>query len=317
MLDVSVIIVNWNTTHLLPSCIEATRRASPGLEVEFLVVDNASREPPQERVLGSDVRVLRNQRNLGYSVATNQGASLASGNFLLLLNPDARPLGDAVTRLVRFACSHPRAGAVAPLLLNPDGTPQASVRRLPRPLSLLLWGAGLTRLLPSLARRFPYVEPPPEPGSPPVMVEQPMASALLVRRRAWEEVGGMDERFFLYFSDVDLCRRLIERGWEIWLLPEATVEHEYGGSTNLVRSRAVLHSHLGAVIYFIKHCRGLQIVEGALCSAVLLSLLPARLLLSRRALPPGLPRRRGCEDSEKSEEAPAGGSACQHRSEHI
>ena len=289
MPDVSVIIVNWNTTHLLPSCIGAVRRSSEGLDVEFLVVDNASREPPQAGALGPDVRVLRNERNLGHSVATNQGARLGKGEFLFLLNPDARPLGDAVRRLVSFARSRPEAGAVAPLLLNPDGSPQASVRRLPRPLPFLLWGSGLVRLFPHLARRLPYIEPPPSPGSSPRRVEQPMASALLVRRRAWEEVGGMDERFFLYFGDVDLCLRLLKHGWEIWLLPDALVEHEYGGSTNLARRRAVLHSHLGAVLYFAKHSRKIRaIVEAVLCSAVLLSFLPARVLLARKALPPGI-----------------------------
>lgn len=298
MPDVSVIIVNWNTTHLLPSCIEAARRASEGMEVEFIVVDNASKEPPEEGSLGPDVRVLRNARNLGYSVATNQGARASRGDFFFLLNPDARPLGDAIRRLVSFARSMLRAGAVAPLLLNPDGSPQASIRRLPRPLPFLLWGSGLSRLFPHLRRRLPYVEPPPEPGSPPQMVEQPMASALLVRRRAWEEVGGMDERFFLYFSDVDLCARLLKRGWEIWLLPDALVEHEYGGSTNLARGRAILHSHLGAVLYFAKRCRGAQIAEGAIVSAILLSFLPVRLLLSRRAKPPQIGTRGGRKGGE-------------------
>lgn len=286
MEEVSVVIVNWNTTDLLPSCIEATREGSKGLEVEFVVVDNASLEPPEEGRLGLEGKILRNKRNLGYSVATNQGARLTRDEFLLLLNPDARPLEEAISKLVSFARSLPKAGAVAPLLLNPDGSPQASIRRLPRPFSLLLWGTGFVRLFPHLRKHFPYIEPPPQPDGPPIRVEQPMASSLLVRREAWEKVGGMDERFFLYFSDVDLCQRLIKRGWEIWLLPEAKVEHEYGKSTNLARERAVLHSHLGAVLYFAKHCRGRAIVEGVLCSAILLSLLPVRLLLSRRARPP-------------------------------
>ncbi|HIE09914.1 MAG TPA: glycosyltransferase family 2 protein [Armatimonadetes bacterium] len=291
MPDLSVIIVNWNTTELLPPCVEAVRKASGGLKAEFIIVDNASREPPEEGMLGPGVIVLRNRRNLGYSVATNQGARLSKGEFLLLLNPDSRPLGDSIERLVSFARSRPEAGAVAPLLLNPDGSPQPSVRRFPTPLSLLLWGSGMTRLFPHLARRLPYIEPPPSPGSPPRRVEQPMASALLLRKQAWEEVGGMDERFFLYFSDVDLCLRLLKHGWEIWLLPTALVEHEYGRSTNLARPKAVFHSHLGAVLYFAKHSKGAETAGAVLCSAVLLSLLPLRLLLARRASPPCLLRR--------------------------
>lgn len=277
----SILVVNWNTTHLLPRCLRAALNSAEGLKAEAIVVDNASKEPPRSEELGEKVKLMVNPKNLGYSKGVNQAAREAEGEFLMLLNPDARPREGAIRKLVEFARLHPRAGAVAPILVNPDGTIQASVRKFPTPFSLLLWGTKLTKWFPHLARRWPYVER--VSASAPRQVDQPMASALLVRKRAWEEVGGMDERFFLYFSDVDLCLRLKRKGWQIWLFPEAVVEHDYGASTNLARWRAILHSHWGAVLFFAKYHRNLA---GILASAVLLFTLPFRLLLSRVARPP-------------------------------
>jgi GT2 family glycosyltransferase len=256
--DLSVVIVNWNTRELLRCCLASLREAlapSP-LRVQTIVVDNASADGSAAMTADQfpEVRLIANQENRNYAAGNNQGIAASSGAMILLLNSDTEIAASQLESLVRFLNEHPPAGAVAPALVYPDGRLQDSVRGFPTPRALTGEILGLARLLPDSAwaayraRALPQDRPSP--------VDQPMTSALLVRRAALEQVGPFDEQFPLFFNDVDLCHRLKQAGWEIWYDPRVRVIHVGGASTRLVRPQAILLSHAGLCRYYRKHYRG-------------------------------------------------------------
>jgi len=265
--EVSVLIVNWNTKELLRRCLLSLfETGGPSLEV--IVVDNASVDGSAEMVRREfpQVRLVANERNIGYAAANNQGAKLARGRYFLLLNPDTEVVGGAIDKLVSFAEARPEAGAVAPKLLYPDGRLQPSVRSFPTPAALLFSALSLDKLL--TIRRSPLaIHRPPFASvfgryrmawfgyDRVAEVDQPMASALLVRREAWEQVGGMDEAMPIFFNDVDFCWRLKKLGWRIYFLPDAVVIHHHGASTRLLGLGKALATHKGLLRFYDKNLR--------------------------------------------------------------
>ncbi len=253
---VSVVIINWNTKELLRACLRSL--SATAVPLQIIVLDNASvdesaamveREFPQ-------VQLIANARNLGYAAANNQGARLAKGRYLLLLNPDTQVLPNTIERLLAFADAHPEAGAVAPKLVYPDGQLQPSVRSFPTPAALFFSATGLDKLFPH-SRIFGRYRMSWFTYDQVAEVDQPMASALLVRRAAWEQVGGMDERMSIFFNDVDLCWRIKRAGWQIYFFPEATVIHHHGASTRLLGLGRLWASHQGLLAFYDKHFRPL------------------------------------------------------------
>lgn len=256
-MDLSIVIVNWNTRELLRACLASLRAAlsaSP-LRAEILVVDNASTDGSAAMVAEEfpEVRLFANSQNLNYAGGNNQGIAAATGEFVLLLNPDTEVPSGALEALVELLREHPEAGAAAPALVFPDGRLQDSVRGFPTPAALVGDLTGLARLFPH-SRLAGYREhrlPPDRPSS----VDQPMASAFLVRGRALAEVGAFDEQFPLFFNDVDLCFRLKLAGWEILYDPRVRVVHVGGASTRQVRPEAIRRSHEGLRRFYAKHYR--------------------------------------------------------------
>ena len=188
---------------------------------ELIVVDNGSDGGPGELAAGrSNVRVLDPGRNLGFAAAVNRGAAQGGADLVLILNPDAVPQPGALEALVQGIESHPGAAGLAPRLVGADGGPQAAwqLRRLP----------GFGTLVGYCCFVEPAAAPAPPAGAP---VEQPAACALLLRRAAFENAGGMDERFWpAWFEDVDLARRLADRGERVLYWPKAVFRHGLGGS---------------------------------------------------------------------------------------
>lgn len=251
-MDISLVIVNWNTREALRRCL-----ASPGVAAgnhEIIVVDNASADGSAAMVREEfpHVRLIANETNRNYAAASNQALALASGQAILLLNPDTELPADAPSLLSGFLAENDGATAVAPMLVSPDGTPQRSLRGFPTPLAIFGELTGLARLFPhgSLGGYRPRDLP-----EEPTLVDQPMASCLLVRATALREIGGFDERFPLFFNDVDLCYRLQASGGEIWFDPSVRVRHLGGASTQQVRPAAILASHRGLRDFYRKHYR--------------------------------------------------------------
>lgn len=254
--QLDVCVVSWRTRGLLKGCLRSLVGRPEVASVT--VVDNASDDGTAEMVAACfhDVRLILNQENMGFAAGNNQAMRAGSAPFVLLLNPDTEVQQSALAALLAAFEEDPRIGAVAAQLVLPSGAVQRSCRGFPEPGALLAEACGLARLLPGnqgLGRyRMRYWG-----HSHRRDVDQPMASALALRRRALDEVGLFDEAFPLYFNDVDLCYRLWHAGWRIVYEPAARVLHRFGeSSTWRMRPSAILESHRGLIRFYAKHYRG-------------------------------------------------------------
>jgi N-acetylglucosaminyl-diphospho-decaprenol L-rhamnosyltransferase len=291
--DLSVVIVNWNTRDLLRACLGSLRTALEALgpAAEVIVVDNASADGSAAMVAADfpEVRLLANAENHNYAAGSNQALALAAGSAVLLLNPDTQVPAGAVEALLADLREHPDWGAVAPALVFPGGGIQASVRGFPTPLALAGELTGLARLFP--ASRWAAYRARSLPLDGPSLVDQPMASAFLVRRAVLEQVGGFDEAFPLFFNDVDLCYRIRRAGWAIAYDPRARITHVGGAATAQVRPEAVRRSHAGLEAFYAKHYReamsplGYAVAVGAIRAAGWARAGLARLRRAPRAAP--------------------------------
>lgn len=244
----SAVIVNYASWPLTLGCI-ASLRAAGGDEAEVLVVDNGGGDPPE---LPPGVRLIRNARNEGFARACNRGIAASGGEILLLINPDARVLPGFFERAARLFAADPRLGIAGPRITGEDGKLQLSARREITLASGLVGRTSLlTRLLPGsrlVREEFPASADPSRPAE----VDWVSGACMLVRRRALEEAGPLDERFFMYFEDADLCRRVRMRGWRVRYEPELEAVHSAGGSSH-DRPRAVWLLHKSAFLYHRKH----------------------------------------------------------------
>ena len=254
----SVCIVNWNTRELLRACLESLRRnPSARAQLEIIVVDNASSDSSAELVARDfpEVRLLANAENRGYAAGNNQAIAASGGEYVLLLNPDTEVAPGALDKLLEFLRDHPEAAGVAPRLVGPDGATQRSCRGFPDPWAVFADALGLARLFPR-SRRLGRYRLTWWNHDDLREVDQPMASALLLRRSALKRVGAFDEDFPIFFNDVDLCYRLKQAGWRLYFDPEATVLHHHGASTAQVRRRMIIESHRSLARFYRKHYRG-------------------------------------------------------------
>ncbi|NLF01330.1 MAG: glycosyltransferase family 2 protein [Anaerolineales bacterium] len=236
--DVSIIAVNWNTRDLLAQClrsVEATGETRQELNVQTCVVDNASTDGSAGMVREHFpwVRLIANTENLGFARANNQALRQVAGRYIALLNSDTEVHTGALETLVAFMDAHPEAGACGPLLLNADGTLQPSCHPVLTP------GREFWRLL-FLERLWPRAtyhqhlwdrETPRE-------VEVIKGACLVLRREALDQVGLLDEQYFMYSEEMDLCHRLQQAGWQLYWVPQAKVTH-YGEASSRQRAEAM------------------------------------------------------------------------------
>jgi len=242
MVRCSVIVVTYNSAEAIGLCLEALARE----DCEIVVVDNASQDETvrrvEEFVAWHELRLLANDRNLGFAAAANQGAHEASGDVLLLLNPDAIAQPGAVKALLQCMEST-GAAAAGGALLESNGKPARgfAFRRLPTAATLLCEALLVNQLWPRnpLNRRYRCLN---ADYAQPQEVEQPAGACLTIRREAWAELSGFDEQFVpVWFEDVDFCKRLLERGHKIVYCPIASFSHSGAHSVSklLFRDRQV------------------------------------------------------------------------------
>jgi GT2 family glycosyltransferase len=275
----SIIIVNFNSGDSLARCLGSIDELEKDARV--LVVDNASTDGSEKAAeRGGRVALQRNSENLGFGRAVNQGLARSEGEFVLLLNPDCELRSDALDRLVSALRGHPRSAIAGPKILDHDGAVQGSARGDPTLLTGLFGRSTLlTRVLSgsTLARRnvrFDLmtgdgVNNADESGED---VDWVSGACMMVRRDMLNVVGGFDERYFLYWEDADLCRRLRARGWSIRYVTNAEVVHQVGRSSRTVHALATRAFHDSAYLYYATHVaqtpfmRGLaRVVLGARC----------------------------------------------------
>lgn len=230
---VDVVVVAYNSAATLRSCVEPLVE-TPG--VHIVVVDNASPDEGVATVADLPLTIVRADGNDGFSAGCNLGAAIGDAPYVLLLNPDARLEREALEVLAGVLDDQPRAALVAPMLMESDGTLAPSQRRFPRLRSA--WGQALFlhRAVPALDELVRDPRAYAAPNAP----DWVSGACMLVRRDALAALGGMDERFFLYCEDTDLCRRLRDAGHDIRYEPAACAMHLGGGSGSRSALRPVL-----------------------------------------------------------------------------
>ncbi len=248
---ISIIVVNWNTRDLLAACIRSVQQTASSLVNEIIVVDNASSDDSCEMLRRDfpEVTLIENRENVGFAGANNQAARLAQGKWVFLLNSDAELQAGALQALLTLAESAPRVGIVGAHLINPDGSFQASYSPFPSLWSEFLILSGLGRLC--YGRWYPSHGP--ETANGPQKVDYVEGAALLIRGETYLQMGGLDEGFFMYAEEVDLCRTFHENGWEVYYHPEARILHHGGGSSTGRRTAREGDLYRSRVRFFRKH----------------------------------------------------------------
>ena len=259
---VSIVIVSWNSRGLL---LEALQSLLPlaAVESEVILVDNASTDGGPEAAVAAfpDLHVIRNATNLGFAAAVNVGLRASRHPLALLLNPDTHVLDDAVVRLVDYADATPKAGIVGPRVLNEDGSVQPSRFRFPSLLNEFLAATYLYQLFPGSAF-FNRERLGGRTDSGPEAVDVVSGCCFLVRKAVINEVGALDEVYFMYAEETDLCYRASKAGWEVHYAPVGTIVHLGGGSSRLARKRNFLEIRRSVLRFFHKH-RGSWSAEAA------------------------------------------------------
>jgi GT2 family glycosyltransferase len=259
---ISVVIVTFNNHAEIGACLDALSRAMAAYTTHLCLIDNASTDGTGEAIAASRSRYascfdqflfIPNRQNRGFTAAVNQGVERSQGDYLLVLNPDVVIPEGVMPVLLGCFAGQESIGVVAPQLRFPDGRIQPSCRRFPRRRDLLFEVSGL--VLP--ARRLGYQDWKMRDFDHrhSRFVHQPQGAFLLARREVVESVGLFDERFYMFFSDVDWCERVHAAGWRIWFCSEVFVYHQKGASVYRDRTRMLVTSSRSFADYFTKHDR--------------------------------------------------------------
>jgi GT2 family glycosyltransferase len=254
---ISICVVNWRTSEELCRLATSLSAGADGLPHELCIVDNDSGDGSLERLRAElpDAKIVAMGQNVGFGSGVNRAARETSGEYLLILNPDTRVFPGAIRALSEYLDGNDDVGLAAPRLVDPAGGRQASARRFPSASAAAFRGTPLGWLFPKnrfartyLMEDIGFQEPTP--------VEWVSGSAMMLRRTAFEALGGFDEEFFMYCEDVDLCKRLWEAGWRIVYVPSAHIEHRVGASSDQAQPAMIREHHRSMLRYFSKHIRG-------------------------------------------------------------
>jgi GT2 family glycosyltransferase len=255
MTELSIIIVTWNSEDEITSCVESIKRNTADIRAELIIIDNNSSDNTPsvlKRINYPNIQVYLNKENTGYTKAVNQGAGYASGDYIFLLNPDTVLADNTLKQLTDFLKNNNSYGACAPRLVNEDGTVQYSIRHFPDFRDMYFEFTLLSYFFPESSyfgrwkmKCFDY--------SKDTDVDQPMAAALMIQKNVLEEVNNMDERFFMFFNDVDLCRRIWETGYKIRYLSAPEIVHKKGASIYKDRIKMIKIWDKDCLKYFSKY----------------------------------------------------------------
>ncbi len=230
-----IIIVTHNSEKFIEHCLNSIPK-----NYRIIIIDNASKDKTKEIVKKfENVKLIENKKNIGFTKAVNQGIKETRSEFILLLNPDIIVLGDAIKKLEEFMKVHPECGAVAPQLLNPDLTIQNSCRKFPTPFNIFLEFMLLPRIFKKLSLwKMGYFK-----HNKLCEVEQPMASAIMIRKKVFKKIGYFNEKYKNYVSDVDFCYRMKKEGFKIYFYPDAKMIHYLGRTMKMYPLKSVIELH--------------------------------------------------------------------------
>ncbi len=224
--EVSIVVVGYRSEKTIDPFLDSIKKTKDDLKKEVILVDNY----PQDKTVSIAKKhslkpvVIANKENIGFAKAVNMGIAKSKGDYILLINPDTRLLGNALTLLVEFAKSTPHLGAVVPRLLNSDGSIQPSCSTFPT----------ITNAIKHDFLGYKKSFKKYNPGNATTTVDVAVMAAFLIPKSVIKQVGVLDERFFLYYEDIEYCRRLKEHGLPVYYFPKAKVKHVHGASGNFV-----------------------------------------------------------------------------------
>lgn len=256
MLDISIIVVNWNAGPMIASCLNRILAELRSVNGECIVIDNASEVSDQEllRRQFPELHVIENASNLGFAKAVNQGILTSRGRYVLLVNPDTFLSEGSIGSSLAFLDSRPEVGILGPRILNPDGSVQGSARAFPQ-FATAFFGrtSFMSRLFPGNAFTRRQVLCLEEQLDRPLAVDWVSGACMLIRREVLDDVGSFDERFFLFWEDADICWRAHKRGWSVIYYPEVSAIHLIGGCSQRAPIRSLLAFHRSALLLYRLH----------------------------------------------------------------
>jgi len=240
-MDLSIIIVNYNTKDFLLPCVKGIIENTPapdkgGIEYEIIIVDNASTDGSAEYIKQKlmprfdQVRLIEAGANIGFSAGNNLGIKSSKGKYALIINSDILIWDNALARMVSFMDSHPKAGIAGPRLLHPDFSLQYFCYQFPDPLVLLYRRTPLARLKFAKRAISKYLMQDWDHKDNRV-VDWVQGSCMIVRKSAIDQVGLMDEQYFMFMEDTDFCRRFWQKGWEVWYIADVEIVHYHARSS--------------------------------------------------------------------------------------
>ncbi len=248
MINLSIIIVNWNAEKFLKNCLKSIYEKVSDANFEIFVVDNASRDNSAEvtRCKFPRVKLIKNKENVGFAKANNQAIRQAKGKYLLLLNPDTIVLNKSIEKMVDFAKRHDDIGILGPKIIRDDGSIQPSCWKF-HSIFNVFWESAFANKLPGgyFYRSFHYDELKE--------VDVVSGACLLIRKQVIENVGPMDEDYFIYSEETDWCFEAKQDGWKVIFFPEAKIIHKGGQSSKSAFEKCLVESYRSKTRFFKKH----------------------------------------------------------------
>ena len=251
-MKLSIIIVNWNTTNLCKDLLFSIEEHKPECQYEIILIDNASDDFEKHNLQNfSFLKIIREKENLKYAKANNIGIEKSLGKYILFFNPDIKVTKSSIDILVDFLDSNSDYSGTCPKLILPNGEIDKSIRGFPYFLPLISDFTGLSRVFPK-SKILNYYKQSYFNYELSADVLQPMTSALLIRKKLIEEIGGFDEKFPIFFNDVDLLYRANKRGFKIRYLPDSLMHHIHGASTAKASKSEMKSESLNSLVKFYK-----------------------------------------------------------------
>ncbi len=249
----SVIIVSFNSSSFLGDCLDSLIKNPPGFRFEIVVVDNASKDRSAKIIKESfpDVKLIENKENLGFAKANNIAIKNTDSEYILLLNSDCHVYKDSLDKMIVFMEENPGAGVQGPKIINSDGSIQYSCRNFPS-----FFDAGMHSILENIApdnpfsRRYKLVNMQRDRV---MEVDWVSGSCMFIRRHALNDTGLLDERYFMYVEDTDLCYQMWKKNWKVFYNPDAQVLHHIGGSSENRKVRSSIRMQKSALYFFWKN----------------------------------------------------------------
>ncbi|MBN1456799.1 MAG: glycosyltransferase family 2 protein [Sedimentisphaerales bacterium] len=256
-MDVSVIITNYNTRQLLIQCLESVYSSTNDLEIQVIVVDNASSDDSVEYVLKNfpKVRLIENNKNMGFAAANNQGIEIASGRFILFLNSDTIVHEGAISAMVEELSKTEKTGACGCRLLNKDGSLQQSVKSFPT-FGAMMHRHTIAKFLGVFGHTRRRYKMPHFAYDEISSIDQVIGAVLMIKADLLKKIGVMDENLTFYFEETDLCYRIKQAGYEVYFVPTGKITHLGGGSSTFEGAHKFRALYFKSLLYYFRKHKG-------------------------------------------------------------